>query len=371
MSRKERRVRVDLADRSYDIAIGEGLTGRLGELALEAGVGTSSNCLVVTDDNVAKTGHLRRAVDSLQRSGYKVFEAIIPAGEESKNLRKAELLYDKAFEAGLDRKSAIFALGGGVVGDLAGFVAATYMRGIVFIQVPTTLLAHDSSVGGKVAVNHPKGKNVIGAFHQPKLVVYDISALNTLPEREIRSGLAEVIKHGLIWDADFYEWLESSTDRIKALDPQIMEDLLARSCSIKAAVVAQDEKENGLRAILNFGHTLGHAIESLSKYGTYTHGEAISIGMAFASEMSAEFGRINRDSVERICGLLERIGLPTEVPLDLDPKELLNSMKQDKKATGGNLTFVLLSEIGRVEVVKNIDEAKVLDLLCRLGRKSV
>lgn len=362
-----RKVYVDLADRGYDIVIGEGLLDRLGELAKEAGISTGSACLIATDENVAGAGHLAKARKALRNAGFRAGEAIIPAGEESKTLAQAEALYDKAFAAGLDRKSAIFALGGGVVGDLAGFVAATYMRGISFVQVPTTVLAHDSSVGGKVAVNHPKGKNVIGAFHQPKRVVYDIAALATLPLREIRSGVAEVIKHGLIWDADFFGWIESSVDKICGLDPDITADMLARSCSVKAAVVAKDEKENGLRAILNFGHTLGHALEALSHYGTYTHGEAISVGMVFAAELSHEYGRIDRGTVERIRTLLQRAGLPTEIPSGFDPTELVHSMKQDKKATGGKLAFVLLSAIGSVETVRDVDEEKVLALLRRLG----
>ncbi|MFC4768934.1 3-dehydroquinate synthase [Effusibacillus consociatus] len=368
MKIEERRVHVELGDRSYDIVIGLELLDRLGDLAKEVGIPTTSSCLVVTDANVAGAGHLEKALASLQKAGYKASEAVIPPGEESKSLSQASVLYDKAFEAGLDRRSAIFAIGGGVVGDLAGFIAATYMRGIAFVQVPTTVLAHDSSVGGKVAVNHPKGKNVIGAFHQPKLVVYDISTLGTLPAREIRSGVAEVIKHGLIWDADFFTWMEASIEKVCSLDPEILADLLARSCSVKAAVVEKDEKEDNLRAILNFGHTLGHAIESLSSYGTYTHGEAIAIGMVFAAELSLQYGRIDRDTVERIRNLFIRTGLPTEIPSDLDPVELLNLMRQDKKATGGKLTFVLMSAIGHVDVVKDADEATVLELLRRLGR---
>lgn len=369
MRTDERRVRVDLGERGYDIVIGEGLLDSLGMLAQEARIPASSVCLVVADQNVAKAGHLQKAVAALQSAGYKVRDTVIPPGEESKNLMQANELFNIAFEAGLDRRSAVFAVGGGVVGDLAGFVAATYMRGISFVQVPTTVLAHDSSVGGKVAVNHPKGKNMIGAFHQPKLVVYDTSALTTLPDREIRSGIAEVIKHGIIWDADFFHWMESSIDRVRSLDPEIISDLLARSCAIKAAVVAEDEKEDNLRAILNFGHTLGHAIEALSSYGTYTHGEAVAIGMVFASELSLEFGRIDRETVKSIRDLIARTGLPTDIPMELDPVELIGSMRQDKKATGGQLTFVLLSSIGKVEVVKNVDEEKVLNLLRRLGRK--
>ncbi|BCJ85397.1 3-dehydroquinate synthase [Effusibacillus dendaii] len=370
MSGEQQTVTVDLGERSYQILIGEGLLHETGKLAQQAGISSKSACLVVSDSHVAAAGHLKKVTDSLRNSGYRVAEAVIPAGEESKTLAVAEQVFDQAFDAGLDRKSAIFALGGGVVGDLAGFVAATYMRGIAFVQLPTTVLAHDSSVGGKVAVNHPKGKNVIGAFHQPKQVVYDISALRTLPLREIRSGVAEVIKHGIIWDRSFFEWIETSIDPIIELDSRILANMLARSCAVKAAVVSKDEKEDNLRAILNFGHTLGHAIESLARYGTYTHGEAISIGMVFAAELSCELGKTDRASAERIRNLLQRAGLPTEMPANLDPAALLQSMKQDKKATGGKLTFVLMSEIGRVEIINDIDETVVLNLLRRLGRSS-
>ncbi|WP_018133250.1 3-dehydroquinate synthase [Effusibacillus pohliae] len=367
MIREKRTVHVDLGDRGYDIVIGEGLLDELGQLAQQAGIPASSACMIVTDENVAASGHLQRSITALQTAGYQVAEAVVPAGEGSKTLAQAAELFDRAFAAGLDRKSAIFALGGGVVGDLAGFVAATYMRGIPFVQVPTTVLAHDSSVGGKVAVNHPKGKNVIGAFHQPKLVVYDIATLRTLPPREVRSGLAEVIKHGVIRDAGFFEWIESSIDKVSSLDPEIAAEMLARSCSVKAAVVARDEKEADVRAILNFGHTLGHAIEAAARYGTYMHGEAISIGMVFAAELSLLYGKTDRGTVERIRTLLLRAGLPTELPADLDPVELLTSMKQDKKAAGGRLAFVLVTQIGSVEICRNVDEESVLALLRRLG----
>lgn len=365
MSTEVKKVYVDLGDRGYEIVIGSDLLQQTAELSLQAGVPNASTCLVVTDANVAKAGHLAKVVGSLRNSGFSVTEVIIPPGESSKSYSQAETLFDQAFDAGLDRQSTIFALGGGVVGDLAGFIAATYMRGIRFVQIPTTVLAHDSSVGGKVAVNHPKGKNVIGAFHQPQLVIYDISTLQTLPLREIKSGLAEVIKHGIIWDADFFKWMQTNLQQLLALDQAALTEMLAKSCSIKAEIVAKDEKEQSLRAILNFGHTLGHAVETLSRYGTYTHGEAVSIGMVFAAYLSNEMGMIDAASVNLILDALKKAGLPTDIPADLDSDKMIQSMRQDKKATAGQLTFVLLSSIGKTEIIKEIEESKISSLLER------
>lgn len=366
MSRAVREVRIELGDRSYSILIGDGLLRQTGELAKQMRIPTASSVLLVTDEHVAAAGHLERTRASLEQAGYRAAEVVIPAGESSKNYSEAAKVFDRAFEAGLDRQSAIFALGGGVVGDLAGFVAATYMRGIRFIQLPTTVLAHDSSVGGKVAVNHPQGKNMIGAFHQPKLVIYDTASLQTLPLREVRSGMAEVIKHGIIWDAEFFSWIELHLDDLLALKTDTIGEMLARSCGIKAAVVARDETEQHLRAILNFGHTLGHAIEALSHYGTYTHGEAVSIGMVYAAELSYALGRCDRTTVERIRSLLVRAELPTAVPENLDAQELLESMKHDKKAVGGQLTFVLTSGIGQVEMVTDVIEELIITKLAEL-----
>ena len=229
----------------------------------------------------------------MSQGGYQTVSAIVPAGEGLKSLTMLELLIGKALEGGLDRKSAIVALGGGVVGDLAGFVAASFMRGVKFVQIATTILAHDSSVGGKVAVNHPMAKNIIGAFHQPEFVLYDLSTLRTLPAREVIGGLAEVVKHGLIWDAEFVNWCEESAEKLLGLDPEALEYALFNGCSVKAAVVSQDERENGLRAILNLGHTIGHALEAVAGYGVLEHGEAIAIGM---------IGRCRRSGGQRLHG---------------------------------------------------------------------
>lgn len=362
------KVPVDLGERSYNILIGEQLLQQVGTLAQSEGIGTGSACLVITDEHVAAAGHLATVMESLQAAGYRANQAVVKAGEATKSFAEAERLYNLAFECGLDRKSAIFALGGGVVGDLAGFIAATYMRGIKFVQLPTTILAHDSSVGGKVAINHPRSKNLIGAFYQPELVVYDIVALTTLPEREIRSGLAEVIKHGAIWDAEFFAWLESGIEKAVGLEPGYLAELLARSCAVKASIVSKDEKEQNLRAILNFGHTLAHALESASGYGVLTHGEAVAIGMVFAARLSEQLGHINDADVSRIRSLLQRTGLPVELPAGCNTEELISLMKQDKKTAAGKLTFVLLNSLGAAAAAAQIEEEAVRLQLQLYGR---
>ncbi|GIM48178.1 3-dehydroquinate synthase [Collibacillus ludicampi] len=356
-----KRLRVDLGERGYEIIIGDGVLRSLGEEMRRADLSETSHILLVTDEHVSKAGHLEVAKESLEQSGYSVTVVEVPPGEESKNLDQAERLYDAAFNAGLDRRSTIIALGGGVVGDLAGFVAATYMRGISFVQVPTTVLAHDSAVGGKVAVNHPRGKNIIGAFHQPEFVLYDVNTLRTLPPREIRSGIAEVIKHGLIWDREFFFWIERNMEEMLSLDSAILVDMLARSCAIKAAVVAKDEKEQGLRAILNYGHTLAHAIEGLAGYGVFTHGEAVSIGIAFAAELSSRLGYLSSQDLVRTERCLLKAGLPVHIPASLSTNELVSFMRQDKKAIGKTLTFVIAEDIGRVSIVKDVPLQSVID----------
>jgi 3-dehydroquinate synthase len=363
MSGEKKRLYVDLGERGYEILVGEGLLDSLGEEMKRVNLSPRSHILLVTDDHVSQAGHLEKARESLERSGYSVTVAIVPPGEETKSLEEAGRLYDAAFTAGLDRQSTVIALGGGVVGDLAGFVAATYMRGIPFVQVPTTVLSHDSAVGGKVAVNHPRGKNIIGAFHQPRFVLYDVQTLLTLPPREIRSGIAEVIKHGLIWDREFFQWVESHLQEILALKPSVLTEMLARSCAIKAAVVAQDEKEQGLRAILNYGHTLAHAIEGLAGYGVFTHGEAVAIGIAFAAELSVRLGHLSRTDAARTERCLLRAGLPVHIPASLSAHELIALMRQDKKAVAHTLTFVLAEDIGRVSIVKDVPQEAVLDAI--------
>lgn len=337
---------VDLGDRGYPIYIGEGLISRVGGLIRDMPLG--GKVLVVSNGTVGAL-YADILMKSLSESGKQASLALIEDGEQYKTLATAQYLYDQAFAAGLDRKSAILALGGGVVGDVAGFVAATYMRGVPFLQIPTTLLAQvDSSVGGKVAVNHPRGKNIIGSFYQPVCVVADIALLRTLPQRELRSGLAEVIKYGVISDAGFFAWLEQNMEQLLAGDPDSTSYAVEQSCRIKAAVVALDEKEGGLRAILNFGHTIGHGVETLSGYGRYTHGEAVSIGMVAAAGLAATMGLCKTELPDRLTKLLERAGLPLEIPGHINEKELQAVLYHDKKAVDGKLTFVLPTEIGKV-----------------------
>jgi len=315
----------------------------------------SNKLLVVTDENVYPL-YFAGLEAHLVDAGYQVFSAIIPAGEGSKSLEMAQVLYTRALESGLDRSSSILALGGGVVGDLAGFVASTYMRGIGFIQVPTTLLAQvDSSVGGKVAVNHPLGKNIIGSFYQPKIVYINTKTLSTLPPREFSSGMAELIKYGFIWDEEFLNWLEAKLDSILSRDSETLVKAVEWSCRIKAQVVEQDEKENGLRAILNFGHTVGHAIETVTNYSKYTHGEAVALGMICESKIAAEMGLIDNSLVTRLIELLKRTGLPSVLsePLPLD--SLIEAMGHDKKNIGGAIVFILPVATGKVEIFRNVD----------------
>lgn len=348
--------------RSYPIYIGSGLYEQLPLLMQEVGVRTDQKLMVITDSHVAPlyAGQVKQALDE---AGYTVGMAVVPAGEPSKNLQQLEKLIGDCLQVGLDRRSIILALGGGVVGDLAGFVAATYMRGISFIQLPTTLLAHDSSVGGKVGVNHPLGKNYIGAFHQPLMVVYDVHVLHTLPRRELISGYAEVLKEGLIWDAHLVEWLEDNSKPLLQLKAEAVSEAIYRGCQVKAAVVSQDEKETGLRAILNYGHTIGHALEAVSEYRQFTHGEAIAIGMAGAARLSKYVLGSSDELVQRTEQLLQMFQLPVRFSDSWSEEELLLAMKRDKKARQGEYTFVLSRAIGEVELVRGVEETQVRNVL--------
>lgn len=340
-----RTVNVDLGDRSYPIFIGPDLIDQLGNLAAKRL--TSQELLVVTDETVGAI-YLARALESLEAAGFRAATAVIPAGESSKDLSRAGKLYDVALEAGLDRRSAVVALGGGVVGDLAGFVAATYLRGVAFVQVPTTLLAQvDSSVGGKVGVNLPRGKNLVGAFHQPVLVVADVSSLKTLGTREFSAGLAEVVKHAIIADRGLFEQLEADVRGIRNLNPPLLAEIVERNCRIKASVVQEDEREDGRRAILNFGHTLGHAIEKAAGYGRFLHGEAVAVGMPAAARVSAALGVLQEpDLVDRLEALLQAFDLPIRAT-GLDPVQVLEAMEFDKK---GRLRWVLPAAVGEVVI---------------------
>jgi len=357
-----KKLMVELGDRRYPIYIGEGLYARLPAWLQEQGIDPRRKLMIITDSKVAPL-YAHQVAEPLRLAGFEVGISSFPAGEESKNLAQLEQLIGECLRFGLDRKSVILALGGGVVGDLAGFVAATFMRGIPFVQLPTTLLAHDSSVGGKVGVNHALGKNYIGAFHQPLMVVFDVSTIQTLPAREIRSGLAEVVKHALIRDASFAEWLENHVSRLTRLHSDALSEAILRGCEIKAEVVAKDEREQGLRAILNYGHTIGHALEAVTRYERYTHGEAVAIGMAGEARLSRLVLGAQEEVIRRTESLIEAFGLPIRTSIRFDEGELLQAMKRDKKAEAGTYTFVLAEAIGKVRVVRNVEEQAVRQAL--------
>ncbi|HEY3377060.1 MAG TPA: 3-dehydroquinate synthase [Armatimonadota bacterium] len=304
---------------------------------------------------------------SVEHEGLTCHTLLVPAGERYKSMNTANRLFGDLIQRKVDRKALILTLGGGVIGDLAGFVAATYERGIRFAQVPTTLLSQvDSSVGGKVGVNHALGKNMVGAFMQPQFVQIDPTSLKTLPLRELRSGLAEVVKYGVIWDEEFFSYLEGHVDSILRMDAQTIKHLIRRSCQIKAHVVEVDELESGLRTILNFGHTTAHAVETYTSYERYTHGEAVAIGMVVAARIAHGMGLFRAEPVHRLTRLLERFGLPTHLP-KADPGVLMSLMDTDKKAVAGKVRFVLPTEIGHVEVVNEVPR----DILRRAIKESL
>ncbi|OLO42566.1 3-dehydroquinate synthase [Alkalihalophilus pseudofirmus] len=353
---------INTSSKQYSVWIGEGIRFKWNEYLPNSLQQKTSSVLIITDDHVAPLylqDVKKQVVDQLSE----VYEYVVPAGEQSKSFQQYYEIQTYALEIGLDRNSLIIALGGGVIGDLAGFVAATYMRGIPFIQIPTTLLAHDSSVGGKVGINHSLGKNMIGAFHQPEAVLYDPEALQSLPLHEWRSGFAEAIKHSLIWDASLFQWLKDNIVDFTNIKGSLAEQLLLRSIRVKAAVVSEDEKETGIRAILNFGHTLGHAIETGLGYGKITHGEAVAIGMIFAMKVSERYYNIPLP-VDEIKDWLTRLGFKTDIPSQLDVSQLLHTMKKDKKAHKGIIRMVLMKELGRVEVV-SVDEEPIKELLLK------
>jgi 3-dehydroquinate synthase len=347
-------VRVNLEERSYEILIDRGLIHRLGHLVRTA-LPKARRALIITDTNVApRLGG--PAKTALEQADIATIKATIPAGEASKSLAQAYNLYSACVNAQLDRTSVIVALGGGVVGDLAGFVASTYLRGIPFVQVPTTLLSQvDSSIGGKTGVDLPQGKNLVGAFYQPSLVVADLDALSSLPQRELSAGLAEVVKHAIIQDAGFLRVLESEAEQILALDPIVVGSIVETNCRIKAAVVGADEKEKGLRAILNFGHTVGHAVEASMGFGTWLHGECVAVGMLVAMAISRNIGLLKEpDLPVRLERLLQRLGLPTRLPPGITREGLHPLMLRDKKAEGGQISWVLPVRAGEVIVTPNV-----------------
>ena len=333
---------VELGERSYPIAIGPGLLDDAALLARHIG---GARVAIVTNTTVAPL-YLEKVAAPLRAAGREVVEIILPDGEEHKNWQSLMQVFDALLANKCDRKTTLVALGGGVIGDLTGYAAASYMRGVPFVQIPTTLLAQvDSSVGGKTGINHPLGKNMIGAFYQPRAVLADTATLDTLPARELSAGLAEVIKHGAILDAGFFEWIEQNVDKLVARDPAALAHAIARSCEIKADVVRRDEREGGLRAVLNFGHTFGHAIEAGLGYGAWLHGEAVGCGMVMAADLSQRLGLVDAATVERVRALVKAAGLPVVAP-DLGYERWIELMEVDKKNEGGAIRFILLKPLG-------------------------
>ena len=354
---------VDLASRSYPIYIG---TDLLEQKALfEPHLKSSTTVFIVSNTTVAPL-YAKTLTNTLTQLGKTVRLLELPDGESFKDWQHLQLIFDELLAHGADRQSMIVALGGGVVGDMAGFGAASFMRGIRFIQVPTTLLAQvDSSVGGKTGINHPLGKNMIGAFHQPVAVIADLNTLRTLPARELSAGLAEVIKHGAIADADFLDWIEANTSALLACDTDAMAHAVLRSCEIKSAVVSADEREGGIRATLNFGHTFGHAIESGLGYGEWLHGEAVGCGMVMAADLSARLGQINKLDAERLKRIIKSMHLPI-VPPKLGTERFMELMQVDKKTEAGQIRYITLGSIGAARI-QQVPDATVIETLLATG----
>jgi len=360
-------VEIHLGERSYNIVIG---CDSLGSAPSYDGLPRAKMALIVTNETIAPL-YLQTLIGALEKHYPVVDHVVLPDGEVYKTWTTLNLIFDALLERGCDRKTVLFALGGGVVGDMTGFAAASYMRGVPFVQVPTTLLAQvDSSVGGKTGINHPLGKNMIGAFYQPQRVICDLDTLKTLPERELSAGLAEVIKYGPIADAAFLDWIEANMELLRSRDRVALAFAVKRSCEIKAQVVGADEREAGLRAILNFGHTFGHAIEAGMGYGQWLHGEAVGCGMVMAARLSQRLGLIDAAYVERLSRLIERAGLPIVAPV-LDEKDnagrYLALMRVDKKAEAGEIKFVLIDGAGNATVRGAADSlvVEVIDTSCR------
>ena len=358
-----RRVAIELGERTYPIEVGAGLLVQPGTWAY---VPAAFSALIVTNATVGPL-YAPRVAAQLRDHYANVHTALLPDGEEHKNWQTLNLVFDALLQHRCDRRTVIFALGGGVVGDIAGFAAASYMRGVPFVQVPTTLLAQvDSSVGGKTAINHPLGKNMIGAFYQPQQVICDLDTLQTLPQRELSAGLAEVIKYGPIFDMDFLSWIESNIAALVAREPAALAHAVIRSCEIKAWVVGQDERESGVRAILNFGHTFGHAIEAGMGYGRWLHGEAVGCGMVMAAQLSRRLGGVDDVFVERLTELIRTAGLPVKGP-PLGADRYLDLMRVDKKAEAGAIKFIVIDQPGHA-VVRGAPDAlvrEVIDQCCR------
>jgi len=336
---------VNLGDRSYPIHVGAGHLDRLGEFLKAAGLG--GKVAVISNPTVAQL-FLDPVHESLIGAGFEVTPVLLPDGEEHKNFASLTAIYDRLISERFERRSSVVALGGGVIGDLAGFAAATYLRGVPYVQVPTTLLAQvDSSVGGKTAVNHKDGKNLIGAFYQPKLVLIDVAVLRTLPRRELVAGLAEVIKYGIIADPVLFHLLEQNIEKLIERDRELLTQVIVTSCAIKARVVEADEREDDYRAVLNFGHTIGHALEAVTGYKQFLHGEAIGVGMVKATALSTQRGFCDQRSFDRVVQLIRKAGLPTEIPRNVSMQSLIEGMEVDKKAAGGKIKFIMCEGLGK------------------------
>lgn len=348
----------------YPIIIDSNIYKNLPDYLLEIGINTKNKIMIITDSNVAPL-YLDIVKDTL--IDFNVTNYIVPAGEKSKSLNEVNKIVEFAIKEGLDRSSVIIALGGGVVGDLAGFIAAVYMRGITFVQCPTTILAHDSSVGGKVAVNHLLGKNLIGAFYQPKLVLYNTQFLKSLPLRQIKSGFAEVIKHSLISNEDFSKWLSTNAKTLLNLDLEYVNKALYEGIEVKKEIVNKDEKEIGIRALLNYGHTLAHAIEIISDF-TFTHGEAVGIGMVFASDLAYELGVTSYEVALFTRNIVEKFELPISIPQEFSADEILNIMMRDKKFVNNQIKMILPTNIGEVIIKNNIDKKVLVTQIEKLKR---
>ncbi|MDF5709778.1 MAG: 3-dehydroquinate synthase [Nostoc sp. S4] len=347
-------INVNLPEQSYEIAIAPSSLDRLGQHMASLKLG--KKVLLVSNPTIFK--HFgKRAIASLTSAGFEVASSTLPPGERYKTLNSIQKLYDVALGNRLERSSTMVALGGGVIGDMTGFAAATWLRGINVVQVPTSLLAMvDSAIGGKTGVNHPQGKNLIGAFHQPRLVLIDPEVLKTLPMREFRAGMAEVIKYGVIWDAELFAQLEASKrlDQLRYVKLELIASIITRSCQAKADVVGKDEKEGGLRAILNYGHTIGHAVESLTGYRSVNHGEAVAIGMVAAGQIAVELGMWQKEDTERQNTLIQKAGLPTQLPSGVDIEAIIQALQLDKKVKSGKVRFILPTQIGVVTITNEV-----------------
>ncbi|MEB3211933.1 MAG: 3-dehydroquinate synthase [Leptolyngbyaceae bacterium] len=365
-------ITVPLPDRSYDVVITPGGLDHVGSwlagIAQNRTAGTpkmGKKILLVSNPTVFER-YGERAIASLKNAGFDIASCLLPDGEQYKHLDSIQTVYDAALNHRIERSSTLVSLGGGVIGDMTGFAAATWLRGVNFVQIPTTLLAMvDASIGGKTGVNHPRGKNLIGAFYQPRLVVLDPEVLQTLPSREFRAGMAEVIKYGVIWDADLFEELEraSGISDHDTLPAELLQTILTRSCQAKADVVSQDEKEAGLRAILNYGHTIGHAVESLTGYTSIIHGEGVAIGMVAAGQIAVELGRWDAKLQQRQIELIQKTKLPTQIPTTLDPSEIVATLQTDKKVEDGRVKFILPYGLGHVDITKDVPSEVVLNVV--------